>query len=148
MQKTHHILSSASNLLGITLLIIAGLHVANASAQSFSDEVAWAGAVCFTLSWWLGLYLLARDPRKPPLVLAAVGLTSFALVVALDAVRVISGAKVLSQIEIYLVAVPAIAWFGLSRTVFASTNGPSAETTPARPSRSSMAACGSAAKSS
>ena len=50
MQKTHHILSSASNLLGITLLIIAGLHVANASAQSMSDEVAWVGAVCFTLS--------------------------------------------------------------------------------------------------
>jgi hypothetical protein len=50
MQKTHHILSSASNLLGITLLIIAGLHVANASAKSFSDEVAWIGALCFSLS--------------------------------------------------------------------------------------------------
>ncbi len=35
-------------------------------------------AVVFTLSWWLGLYLLARDPRKPVLVLAAIGLTSFA----------------------------------------------------------------------
>ena len=41
----------------------------------------------FGLSWWLGLYLLARDPRKPVLVLAAIGLTSFAVVVALDAVR-------------------------------------------------------------
>ena len=28
-------------------------------------------AVVFSLSWWLGLYLLARDPRKPVLVLAA-----------------------------------------------------------------------------
>ena len=36
-------------------------------------------AVVFALSWWLGLYLLARDPRKPVLVLAAIGLTSFAL---------------------------------------------------------------------
>ena len=45
--------------------------------------VALSGLV-FALSWWLGLYLLARDPRKPVLVLAAVGLTSFALVVALD----------------------------------------------------------------
>jgi len=34
------------------------------------------------------MYLLARDPRKPVLALAAIGLTSFALVVALDAVRV------------------------------------------------------------
>jgi hypothetical protein len=72
-------------------------------------------AVVFTLSWWLGLYLLARDPRKPVLVLAAIGLTSFALVVALDAVRVISpaNADLLSRVEIYLVAVPAIAWFAV-----------------------------------
>jgi hypothetical protein len=72
-------------------------------------------AVVFTLSWWLGLYLLARDPRKPVLVLAAIGLTSFALVVALDAVRNTSTAyaDVLSSIEVYLVAVPAVAWFAV-----------------------------------
>ncbi len=72
-------------------------------------------AVVFTLSWWLGLYLLARDPRKPVLVLAAIGLTSFAVVVALDAVRVTSAAHadLLGRIEIYLVAVPAVAWFAV-----------------------------------
>lgn len=70
-------------------------------------------AVVFSLSWWLGLYLLARDPRKPVLVLAAVGLTSFAAVVALDAVRIVSGLHLLSNIEIYLVAVPGIAWFAV-----------------------------------
>jgi hypothetical protein len=73
-------------------------------------------AVVFTLSWWLGLYLLARDPRKPVLVLAAIGLTSFAAVVALDAVRINgsgSGLDTLSSIEIYLVAVPGIAWFAV-----------------------------------
>jgi hypothetical protein len=72
-------------------------------------------AVVFTLSWWLGLYLLARDPRKPVLVLAALGLTSFAVVVALDAVRLSSRlhAHTLSEIEIYFVAVPAIAWFAV-----------------------------------
>ena len=64
-------------------------------------------AVVFSLSWWLGLYLLARDPRKPVLVLAAIGLTSFAAVVALDAVRVDQRLRtLLSRIEIYLVAVP------------------------------------------
>jgi hypothetical protein len=69
-------------------------------------------AVVFGLSWWLGLYLLGRDPRKPVLVLAAIGLTSFAVVVALDAVRLtsVSQASLLSQIEIYLVAVPGVAW--------------------------------------
>ena len=70
-------------------------------------------AVVFSLSWWLGLYLLARDPRKPVLVLAAIGLTSFAAVVALDAVRTVSGADALGRIEIYLVAVPGIAWFAV-----------------------------------
>lgn len=72
-------------------------------------------AVVFTLSAWLGLYLLARDPRKPVLALAAIGLCGFAAVVALDAVRttsVLHGDR-LSQVEIYLVAVPGIAWFAV-----------------------------------
>ncbi|GFG55463.1 hypothetical protein CQY20_24570 [Mycolicibacterium agri] len=70
-------------------------------------------ALVFSLSWWLGLYLLARDPRKPILVLAAIGLTSFACVVALDAVRIVTGSELLGVIEIYLVAVPGIAWFAV-----------------------------------
>jgi len=70
-------------------------------------------AVVFCLSWWLGLYLLARDPRKPVLILAAIGLTGFAAVVALDAVRLVSGSALLSSVEVYLAAVPGIAWFGV-----------------------------------
>jgi hypothetical protein len=70
-------------------------------------------ALVFTLSWWLGLYLLARDPRKPVLVLAAIGLCGFAAAVALDAVRVGGHADVLSPVEIYLVAVPGVAWFAV-----------------------------------
>ncbi|OBI87207.1 hypothetical protein [Mycobacterium asiaticum] len=72
-------------------------------------------AVVFTLSGWLGLYLLARDPRKPVLVLASIGLCGFALVVALDAVRntSVSHAQLLSQVEVYLVAVPGVAWFAV-----------------------------------
>ena len=72
-------------------------------------------AVVFTLSGWLGLYLLARDPRKPVLALAAIGLCGFALVVALDAVRTANPAyaQLLSRLEIYLVAVPSVAWFAV-----------------------------------
>src|SRR3984957_12290330 len=72
-------------------------------------------AVVFTLSGWLGLYLLARDPRKPVLALAAIGLCGFALVVALDAVRTANPAhaQLLSRLEIYLVAVPGVAWFAV-----------------------------------
>jgi hypothetical protein len=72
-------------------------------------------ALVFGLAWWMGLYLASRDPRKPVLVLAAVGLCGFAVVVALDGVRVVGGghSEALSRIEIYLVAVPAIAWFAV-----------------------------------
>lgn len=70
-------------------------------------------AVVFALSWWLGLYLLARDPRKPVLALAAVGLCGFATVVALDAIRIVSHSGLLSHLEIYLVAIPGVAWFAV-----------------------------------
>ncbi len=72
-------------------------------------------AVVFTLSGWLGLYLLARDPRKPVLVLASIGLCGFAVVVAVDAVRLtsVTHAQLLSQLEVYLVAIPGVAWFAV-----------------------------------
>lgn len=72
-------------------------------------------AVVFTLSAWLGLYLAARDPRKPVLALAAIGLCGFALVVGLDAVRTANPAhaQLLSQVEIYLTTVPGVAWFAV-----------------------------------
>ena len=72
-------------------------------------------AVVFTLSAWLGLYLAARDPRKPVLALAAFGLCGFALVVGLDAVRTVSPAyaQALSRVEIYLATIPGVAWFAV-----------------------------------
>ncbi|OBH74223.1 hypothetical protein A5682_03935 [Mycobacterium mantenii] len=72
-------------------------------------------AVVFTLSAWLGLYLVARDPRKPVLALAAIGLCGFALVVGLDAVRTANpvSARLLSRVEIYLTAIPGVAWFAV-----------------------------------
>src|SRR5271166_1546172 len=70
-------------------------------------------ALVFSLSWWLGLYLLARGPRKPVLALAAIGLCSFAAAVALDAIRLVTRSAVLGHVEIYLVAVPGVAWFAV-----------------------------------
>lgn len=60
MPKTHHILNAASNLLGITLLIIAGLHISDKAQRTFSDEIGWIGAVCFTVSCGLS-YLAIRS---------------------------------------------------------------------------------------
>ncbi len=70
-------------------------------------------AFVFALSWWLGLYLLARGPRKPVLAFSAVGLCSFATAVALDAVRLVTHSTLLGHVEIYLVAVPGVAWFAV-----------------------------------
>src|ERR1700685_758279 len=70
-------------------------------------------ALVFSLSWWLGLYLLARNPRKPVLAFSAVGLCSFATAVALVVVRLVPHSVLLGQVEIYLVAVPGVAWFAV-----------------------------------
>ncbi|MDB5707756.1 MAG: hypothetical protein JWN66_4872 [Sphingomonas bacterium] len=59
MQKTTHILNAASNLLGITLLIIAGLHISDHAQKTFADEVAWVSALCFSTSCGLS-YLSIR----------------------------------------------------------------------------------------
>ncbi|MEB3031527.1 hypothetical protein [[Mycobacterium] nativiensis] len=70
-------------------------------------------ALVFALSWWLGMYLLARDPRKPVLVLAAIGLCGFAAVVAADAVRAVWQPVLLGRVEIYLAVLPGVAWFAV-----------------------------------
>ncbi|MGM1060445.1 hypothetical protein [Saccharothrix sp. Mg75] len=51
------------------------------------------------LAWWLGLYLLVRDPRKPVLRRASAGLLAYAAVIALPLPPV-------------ALAVPAVAWTG------------------------------------
>lgn len=56
--------------------------------------------VPFGFAWWLGLYLLARDVRKPVLHRTAAGLLAYAVVVALDPAPSV------------LLAVPAVAWTG------------------------------------
>jgi hypothetical protein len=60
MHRPSNILNAASNLLGIALVIIAGLNVAHMAAQSFADEVAWASAVLLALSCVLS-YLALRE---------------------------------------------------------------------------------------
>ncbi|NUT99950.1 MAG: hypothetical protein HOY78_48885 [Saccharothrix sp.] len=55
--------------------------------------------VAFGLAWWLGLYLLVRDPRKPLLHRTAAGLLAYAAALALPVPPVV-------------LALPAIAWTG------------------------------------
>ncbi|GAB2984204.1 hypothetical protein [Saccharothrix stipae] len=54
----------------------------------------------FGLAWWLGLYLLLRDPRKHLLQRASIGLLAYALVIVLP-------------LPPMALAVPAVAWTGV-----------------------------------
>jgi hypothetical protein len=60
MRRSRHVLKPATSLLGISLLIIAGLHIANDAGKTFADEIAWVGVICFAASCVLS-YLSLRD---------------------------------------------------------------------------------------
>ncbi|PZO90437.1 MAG: hypothetical protein DI623_06750 [Sphingomonas sanxanigenens] len=64
MQKHHHILPAASNLLGIALLIIAGLNLTKVARTSLADEVAWAAAVCLSLSCLFSYLAIRAEPQS------------------------------------------------------------------------------------
>ena len=62
MQRSTQILNAASNLLGIALVIIAGLNVSHIADQNFADEIAWSAAACLASSCLLS-YLAIRHDR-------------------------------------------------------------------------------------
>ncbi|HEX7781733.1 MAG TPA: hypothetical protein VF509_02895 [Sphingobium sp.] len=61
--KTTHILNAASNLLGIALLIITGLHITNQAHGTIADEIAWVGAVLFSLSCLFSYQAIRSETR-------------------------------------------------------------------------------------
>jgi hypothetical protein len=63
MPKQPHILNAASNLLGIALLIITGLHVSRYAATTFADEIAWGAAVSLMLSCLFSYLAIRAEPR-------------------------------------------------------------------------------------
>ena len=62
--------------------------------------------VAFGFAWWLGLYLLARDPAKPTLRRAGAGLLAYALALATDGVLD-------HRVHTVLLCLPAILWTGV-----------------------------------
>jgi hypothetical protein len=59
VEKPSHILNAASNLLGISLVIIAGLNVSRVARTSIADEIAWCAALALGTSCFLS-YLALR----------------------------------------------------------------------------------------
>lgn len=61
MERPAQILNAASNLLGIALVIIAGLNVSHLARGGFADEVAWGAAMLLCASCVLS-YCAIRAP--------------------------------------------------------------------------------------
>lgn len=64
MQRTSHILNAASNLLGISLVIIAGLNVSRVARSSLADEIAWMAAVSLGASCLLSYLALRAEEQQ------------------------------------------------------------------------------------
>jgi F0F1-type ATP synthase membrane subunit a len=60
MHRPPYILSASTNLLGICFIILTGLKLANASARSYADEVAWLAALLLFVAV-LTAYLAIRN---------------------------------------------------------------------------------------
>ncbi len=66
----------------------------------------------FTLSWWLGLYLLGRNPHKPLLLRSGLGLLAYALALGCAALTAESPSLLLSQFYTLFIFLPALCWAG------------------------------------
>ncbi|MEC3954458.1 hypothetical protein VMT65_15560 [Nocardia sp. CDC153] len=73
--------------------------------------MVWVSAAAFGVAWWLGLYLLARDPRKPLLRRAASGLLVYAAAVVAD--RLAGAHPWFDGVRIVLVCAPVLAFSGV-----------------------------------
>jgi hypothetical protein len=73
--------------------------------------------VTFGLAWWLGLYLLTRDPRKPLLNRAGIGLMIYALALAADTLSRAAPAPglagALARLHWGAIFLPALWWSGV-----------------------------------
>lgn len=64
MPRHHHILPAASNLLGIALVIITGLHVSGIGRHTVADEVAWLSALALSLSCLCSWLAIRAEPEE------------------------------------------------------------------------------------
>lgn len=63
MPRHHHILNAASNLLGIALIIITGLHLSRTAGKTGADEIGWLAAGCLSVSSLLSYVAIRREPE-------------------------------------------------------------------------------------
>jgi len=64
MNRHHHILNAASNLLGICFVIIGVLKISDLNAKSYSDEAAWLAAMLLFVSVILSYFAIRNDDSR------------------------------------------------------------------------------------
>jgi hypothetical protein len=78
-----------------------------------SDGTLIAVVLVYGFAFWLGLYVIGRDPRRPALLLTGLGLTAYALALACD---LLAGASPTSlwpeKARDSLLLLPALLWTG------------------------------------
>ena len=64
MKTSPHILNSASNLLGVALLIVTAVHITGRSATTLSDEVAFGAAILFIACCLASHRSISKDDER------------------------------------------------------------------------------------
>lgn len=74
-----HILTTASNLLGICLILITGIKFTNANLTTYADEVATVASISFLISCLLSYVSLRTDDEKDEALLEKIADICFIL---------------------------------------------------------------------
>lgn len=62
--KAHHILNSASNLLGASLVIVTALHITKFAQSSYADEISFAAALALLASCLASYMSIRREEQQ------------------------------------------------------------------------------------
>lgn len=62
--RTHYIIDSAATLLGVSLVIVTGVHISGKAATSIADELSFAAALLFLVSCGLSHQAISRSALK------------------------------------------------------------------------------------
>ncbi len=79
-----------------------------------TSVVSVLAVAAFALTWWLGCYLIARDPTRPLLHRAAAALLTYALGVACGLLAPYADGLPLAAAAQVLLCVPPLAWAGVA----------------------------------
>jgi hypothetical protein len=60
----HHIIDSAATLLGVSLVIVTGVHISGKASTSIADELSFAAALLFLVSCGASHVAIVRDEDR------------------------------------------------------------------------------------